>query len=159
MTESANPQQEIKDLILALDRKFETQLAALDRKLDVQLAALDKKLDVQLGALDKKIDIQFLEVRSEIKEVRSAVKEVEIKLKEEIRRIEEKLSEKMDGLGKRLDQQEFISRGAIVTLVAGITTGFIKYLFFLIPDFSLLASCITAWISMVDQREVYTKGY
>jgi len=36
----------------------------------------------------------------------------------------------MDGIGKRLDNQEFISRGAIITLVGGVLTGLVKYLFF-----------------------------
>jgi hypothetical protein len=42
------------------------------------------------------------------------------------------LSGKMDGYGQRLEQQKFVSRGAVVALVVGITSGLIKYLFFTI---------------------------
>ncbi|MGY2794757.1 hypothetical protein ACVWVQ_001827, partial [Thermostichus sp. MS-CIW-36] len=55
---------------------------------------------------------------------------IEAQLNERINGMEGKLSEKMDGIGKRLDNQEFISRGAIITLVGGVLTGLIKYLFF-----------------------------
>ncbi|MFS8873528.1 hypothetical protein NW870_10850 [Synechococcus sp. R50.1] len=48
---------------------------------------------------------------------------IEAQLNERINGMEGKLSEKMDGIGKRLDNQEFISRGAIITLVGGVLTG------------------------------------
>jgi hypothetical protein len=109
MTEATTP--DIRDLILALDKKIDTQFRDLDKKLD---------------AMDKKIDVQNSELKSEIQRVELSL-EKQISLNgAEIKRLEEK----MDGFGKRLDQQEFISRGAIITLLAGVATGFIRYLFF-----------------------------
>ncbi|NJK63841.1 MAG: hypothetical protein HC921_15155 [Synechococcaceae cyanobacterium SM2_3_1] len=62
---------------------------------------------------------------------------VTVELGREIQQLEERfegdisrLEERMDGFGKRLDPQEFISRGAILTLIAGTATGLIEYLFF-----------------------------
>ncbi len=37
-----------------------------------------------------------------------------------------RLEEKVDGVGKRLENQEFISRGVLVTLIVAILGGFAK---------------------------------
>jgi hypothetical protein len=37
-----------------------------------------------------------------------------------------RLEEKVDGLGKRLENQEFISRGVLIALIATILGGFAK---------------------------------
>ncbi|GAB4217998.1 MAG: hypothetical protein OHK0012_24850 [Synechococcales cyanobacterium] len=94
--------QDLKDMILSLEKL---------------ILNLDKKIDLGLTELNRKIDVGLAEVRVEIAEVRGEVK---------------RLEEKVDGLGKRLDNQEFINRGAILTLVGAVTTGLVKYLFF--PD-------------------------
>ena len=65
--------------------------------------------------LDKKIEVGLAEVRVEITEVRGEIKRVE---------------EKVDGVAKRLDNQEFISRGAIVTFLGTILAAVTKYIFF-----------------------------
>jgi len=58
--------------------------------------------------LDKKIEVGLAEVRGEIKRV----------------------EEKVDGVAKHLDNQEFISRGAIVTFLGAILAAVTKYIFF-----------------------------
>lgn len=114
MTNAAT-EPDLRDLILAIDRKIDTRFNELDKKIDTRFYELDKKIDTQyheldkrIDGLDKKIDVQITEVKAEIR----------------------RLEEKIDGFGKRIDQQEFINRGAILALIAGVTTGFIKYLFF-----------------------------
>lgn len=89
--------QEIKDLIINLDRKFDTKILELD----------------------KKIEVNFAELKGDIKE-----------LKVDIKRVEEKLEAKMDGIDKRLGNEEFISRSAFTAVVVGVSTGLVKYLFF-----------------------------
>ncbi len=69
-------------------------------------------------------------LQGELKRLEERIDGVEAKLTERINGVETKLTEKMDGIGKRLDNQEFISRGAIITLVGGVLTGLVKYLFF-----------------------------
>ncbi|MEN9231687.1 MAG: hypothetical protein Q6L68_12345 [Thermostichus sp. DG02_5_bins_236] len=133
----SDPNQELKDLILALDkkldgfdRKFETQITELktevrlvrtelEAKIDLSRSELEAKIDLSRSELEAKIDLSRSELEAKIDLSRS---ELEVKIAE--------LSAKMDGYGKRLDQQEFVSRGAILALVVGVASGFIKYLFF-----------------------------
>ncbi len=110
-----NPDQEIKDLILALDRKLD----GFDRKFETQIADLKNDVRLVKTELEAKIDLSRSELEAKIDLSRT---ELEVKIAE--------LSGKMDGYGKRLDQQEFVSRGAVLALVVGVTSGFIKYLFF-----------------------------
>jgi len=82
--------QKIKDLVINLDRKFDTKILELD----------------------KKIEVNFAELKGDIK------------------RVVEKLEAKMDGIDKRLGNEEFISRSAFTALVVGVSTGLVKYIFF-----------------------------
>ncbi len=82
--------QKIKDIVINLDRKFDTKILELD----------------------KKIEVNFAELKGDIK------------------RVVEKLEAKMDGIDKRLGNEEFISRSAFTALVVGVSTGLVKYLFF-----------------------------
>jgi len=108
-----DPNQEIKDLILALDKKLELSLSELNRKIDVGLS---------------EVRVEIAEVRIEIAEVRGDIKRLET----EIKSVETNLSVKLDGLSKRVENQEFVSRGATLALVGGLVTGMVKLLFF--PD-------------------------
>ncbi len=122
--------QELKELILAMDKKMDVQYQELDKKIDLQYQRLDQKMEVGFRDLHAQID----GVKAEIKQVETRlegkIQQVETRLEGDLKRVEEKLTEKIDGLGKRLDFQEFISRGAILTLVGGVLTGFVKFLFF-----------------------------
>ncbi|MCJ2543612.1 hypothetical protein [Thermostichus vulcanus] len=122
----SDPNQELKDLILALDkkldgfdRKFETQITELKNEVRLVRIELEAKIDLSRSELEAKIDLSRSELEAKIDLSRS---ELEVKIAE--------LSGKMDGYSKRLDQQEFVSRGAILALVVGVASGFIKYLFF-----------------------------
>ena len=50
----------------------------------------------------------------------------QVRLEAEIKRVEETLSLKVDGLSKRLENQEFISRGVLVALIVTIVGGFAR---------------------------------
>ena len=82
--------------------------------------------------LDKKIEVGLAEVRGEIKRVEEKLTGEINRLDTEIKSVEANLSAKLDGLGKRVENQEFVSRGATVALVGGLVTGMVKLLFF--PD-------------------------
>lgn len=114
--------QELKDLILSLDKKFEAQLLQLDNK---------------IMQLDKKIDVQFVELKGEIQRVEAKIQHVEDNLSIEIKRGDEKLSgeiklvdERLNGMEKRLGNEEFINRSAFTVLFASAMAGLTKYLFF-----------------------------
>ncbi|MEN9231234.1 MAG: hypothetical protein Q6L68_10035 [Thermostichus sp. DG02_5_bins_236] len=151
--------QEIKDLILALDkkldgfdRKFENQITELKsevRLVKTELQAeiglarteLEAKIDLTQNQLEAQISLTRNELEAQISLTRNELEaqisltrnELESKISLAQTGLEGKIAElsgKMDGYGKRLDQQEFVSRGAIVALVVGVASGFIKYLFF-----------------------------
>jgi hypothetical protein len=124
MSEPTNQDiQDIKDLILAMDAKFEKKFDALDAKFEKKFDALDAKFEKKFDALDKKIDTKFLELKVEITKV-------EERLGGEIKRVDARL----DGIDKRLGTEEFISRSALVALVAGALTGLVKFLFYMPPN-------------------------
>ncbi|GAB4213410.1 MAG: hypothetical protein OHK0012_09490 [Synechococcales cyanobacterium] len=141
----SDPTQEIKDLILALDkkldgfdRKFEMQIADLKSEIRLVKTELQSEINIVRAEaqqiqiqLEAKIDLSHRELEAKIDLSRS---ELEAKIDLSRSDLEGKIAElggKMDGYGKRIDQQEFISRGAILALVVGVTSGFIKYLFFM----------------------------
>jgi len=93
--------QDLKDLILALDKKME------------------------VGFTELKGEISRVEIQ-----LTGEIKRVETELKGEIKRVEDKLTEKAVGIDKRLGNEELVSRGAFISIfVAGITS-FTKYFFF-----------------------------
>jgi hypothetical protein len=91
---------------------------------------LEKQIEKQILSLDKKIDTNFLELKAEIQRVEdslgSEIKLAEEKLGGEIKRIDARL----DGIDKRLGNEEFVSRSAFVAIVVAMLGGLTKYLFF-----------------------------
>ncbi len=129
----SDPNQEIKDLILALDkkldgfdRKFEAQISDLKSEIRLVRTELHAEIELTRSELQSEISLSRSELQSEISLSRSETQQAKIEVEGKIAEI----SGKIDGYGKRLDQQEFVSRGAVVALVVGVASGFIKYLFF-----------------------------
>ncbi|MEB3338788.1 MAG: hypothetical protein VKJ46_15065 [Leptolyngbyaceae bacterium] len=90
---------------------------------------LTYSLEEILTRLEQKIDKQFTEVNQRLDKVDDRLTKLEIgqaetreKLSGEIRTLDEKI----DGIGKRLDNQEFINRGVIVGLIVGLLAGVAK---------------------------------
>jgi peptidoglycan hydrolase CwlO-like protein len=98
--------QELKDLILNLEKLF------------LSLEKTVQNLEKIVQNLDKKIDIQFIELKSDIRSV-------EERLGGEIKPVEEKIN----GIDKRIGNEEFISRGALTAVFVSISAGVIKFLF------------------------------
>ena len=80
-------------------------------------------LELKLSELDKKLETGLIKLESEIKQV-------ENKLEGEIKRVEGILSAKMDGIDKRLSNEEGITRAVFGGLILAVGAGVIKYLFF-----------------------------
>jgi predicted nuclease with TOPRIM domain len=78
------------------------------------LGQITQKLD----RLDEKIDKKFDTLQQAITDLKVAQARLEEKLMGEIRA----LDEKVDGLSKRIDNQEFVNRGILVALVVAILT-------------------------------------
>ncbi|MGK7954080.1 MAG: hypothetical protein AB4063_02240 [Crocosphaera sp.] len=92
-------------------KRIEGKLDKIDEKFEAKLDKLDEKFETKLDKLDEKFETKF------------------DKLDERLNTIEVgqgKLEEKVDGLGKRLDNQEFINRAVLVGLIIALLGGLAK---------------------------------
>ncbi|MEA5511303.1 Bdr protein [Crocosphaera sp. UHCC 0190] len=96
-----------------LDDKFETKFEQLENKFETKLDKLDEKFDAKFEILDEKVDHLQKDVISLTGDVKT-------------------LDAKVEGIGKRLDTQEFINRSVVVGFVLAIGTGAVKLFF---PNF------------------------
>ena len=107
-----------------MDRQFaevNKQFAEVNQKMDRQFAEVNK----QFAEVNQKMDRQFAEVNKQFVEVNQKLNKLEIgqvELSGEIKTLEEKVS----GIDKRLDNQEFINRGVLVALIVALIGGAAK---------------------------------
>jgi chromosome segregation ATPase len=112
--------KELKDLIIAFRDDIKAEIK------DIKAEIKDIKSDIkriEIGQAEIKGDIKALDER-----LTGQVKALDEKLTGEIKTINAKL----DGLGKRLENQEFLSRSVVVGLVLAFAAGLVKLFF---PDF------------------------
>jgi archaellum component FlaC len=86
-----------------IETSLKEVLEKLERKIDDQYKGLEQKLD----KLDGKID----NIAKDVNELKVSVA---------------RLDEKVDGLSKRLENQEFVSRGVLIALIVAILGSFAK---------------------------------
>jgi len=113
MSEITN--QDLKELILAMDKKFDQRFA---------------EVNLQFADMDKKMEVGFAEIKGEIKRVETELKRVEEKLIAKIDGVDGKLTEKMSGLDKRLGNEEIINRSVLLGFFATALTSATKFFFF-----------------------------
>ena len=90
------------------------------------LTRLEDKIDARFD----KIDGRFEKVDRQLAEMNQRLTKLEVgqaELSGEIKTLESKV----DGLGKRLDNQEFLNRGVVVTVLAALIAGGAKLFGFL----------------------------
>jgi len=88
-------------------------------------------LEEILSRFEQKIDRQFAEVNQKLEKIDDRLNKLEIgqaELSGEIKTLDEKVS----GIGKRLDNQEFINRGILVSVIIALLGGAAK-LFDILP--------------------------
>jgi septal ring factor EnvC (AmiA/AmiB activator) len=111
---------------------LEDVLDRFEQKMDRQFAEVNQKMDRQFAEVNQKMDRQFAEVNQQFAEVNKQFAEVNQKLnKLEIGQVElsgeiKTLDEKVSGIDKRLDNQEFINRGVLVALIVALIGGAAK---------------------------------
>lgn len=76
------------------------------------------KIDARFDKLERKVD----KVGEDVSDLKTNLARVEAELKGEIKVLEEKV----DGMTKRVDAQEFINRGVIVGLLLAVLGGLTK---------------------------------
>ncbi len=111
---------------------LEDVLERFEQKMDRQFAEVNQKMDKQFSEVNQKMDRQFAEVNKQFVEVNKQFAEVNQKLnKLEIGQVElsgeiKTLDEKINGIDKRLDNQEFLNRGVLVALIVALIAGAAK---------------------------------
>ncbi len=90
------------------------------------IVALDKKVDIQASEIKGEINLVRAEVLQAKTELSGKIDQMKTELNGQIERV----GEKLEGVSKRVDQQEILSRTAFAGLLVAVTSGFIKYLFF-----------------------------
>jgi predicted nuclease with TOPRIM domain len=104
---------------------LEDVLDRFEQKMDRQFAEVNQKMDRQFAEVNQKMDRQFAEVNKQFVEVNQKLNKLEIgqvELSGEIKTLDEKVS----GIDKRLDNQEFINRGVLVALIVALIGGAAK---------------------------------
>ena len=100
----------LKEILTRLEGRFD--------KLETKIDKLDGKIDKvveDLSDFKTKVAENFGALRSDLARVENSLKG-EVKV----------LSEKIDGIAKRVDTQEFINRGVIIGLILAVLGGFAK---------------------------------
>jgi predicted nuclease with TOPRIM domain len=103
---SNTPIQIATDLSQVLER-IEQKIDKLDEKFETKIDKLDEKFETKLDTLQK--DVTDLKVG-------------QTKLLGELKTLEAKV----DGIGKRIDNQEFVNRGIVIGLIVTIIGGAAK---------------------------------
>jgi chromosome segregation ATPase len=129
----------LEDVLDRFEQKMDKQFAEVNQKMDRQFAEVNQKMDRQFAEVNKqfaevnqKMDKQFAEVNKQFAEVNKQFAEVNQKLnKLEIGQVElsgeiKTLDEKVSGIDKRLDNQEFLNRGVLVALIVALIGGAAK---------------------------------
>lgn len=109
MTEPTN--QDIKTLLLEMDKR----MMQMEKGIDTRFTDLEKCMDKRFNAME----VQFAEIKGEINCVETKIDGVQAKL-----------DARLDGLEKRLSNEEIISRSVVGALLISVTTGLVKLLFF-----------------------------
>ena len=111
----------LEDVLDRFEQKMDRQFAEVNQKMDRQFAEVNQKMDRQFAEVNK----QFAEVNKQFAEVNQKLKKLEIgqvELSGEIKTLDEKVS----GIDKRLDNQEFLNRGVLVALIVALIGGAAK---------------------------------
>jgi chromosome segregation ATPase len=105
---------------------IEDILARIEDKMDARFEKLDarfEKIDRQFERLENKMDTRFAEVDQRLNKLEVGQAELSGDIKA--------LEEKVDGIGRRLDNQEFLNRGVAVAVLAALLAGSAKLFGFL----------------------------
>ena len=124
--------QKIEKQFAEVNQKMDRQFAEVNQKMDRQFAEVNQKLDRQFAEVNQKMDRQFTEVNQKFTEVNKKLETIDGRLnKLEISQAElsgeiKTLEEKVSGIDKRLDNQEFINRGVLVAVIIALISGVVK---------------------------------
>jgi chromosome segregation ATPase len=140
----------LEEILSRLDQKIEKQFAEVNQKMERQFTEVNQKMDRQFTEVNQKMDRQFAEVNQRFTEVNQKFTEVNQKMDRQFAEVNKKLEtidgrlnkleigqaelsgeiktleEKVSGIDKRLDNQEFINRGVLVAVIIALISGVVK---------------------------------
>ena len=140
----------LEEILSRLDQKIEKQFTEVNQKMDRQFTEVNQKMDRQFTEVNQKMDRQFAEVNQKFTEVNQKFTEVNQKMDRQFAEVNKKLEtidgrlnkleigqaelsgeiktleEKVSGIDKRLDNQEFINRGVLVAVIIALISGVVK---------------------------------
>ncbi|MEI6446156.1 MAG: hypothetical protein WCO29_24270, partial [Nostocales cyanobacterium ELA583] len=93
--------------------------------IEKQFTEVNQKMDRQFAEVNQKMEKQFTEVNKKLEIIDGRLNKLEIgqaELSGEIKTLEEKVI----GIDKRLDNQEFINRGVLVAVIIALISGVVK---------------------------------
>jgi DNA anti-recombination protein RmuC len=99
----------LEEFLERFEQRIERRFAEMDLKMDKQFAEINQKMDKQFAEVNQKMDKQFAEVNQKL--VHLEIGQVE--LLGEVKTLDQKVT----GIEKRLDNQEFINRGVLVAVI------------------------------------------
>ena len=104
---------------------LEEILSRLDQKIEKQFTEVNQKMDRQFAEVNQKMEKQFAQVNQKLEIIDGRLNKLEIGQAEQSGEIKT-LEEKVIGIDKRLDNQEFINRGVLVAVIIALISGVVK---------------------------------
>ncbi|KHG42367.1 MAG: DUF4164 domain-containing protein [Aphanizomenon flos-aquae KM1D3_PB] len=117
--------QKIEKQFTEVNQKMDRQFAEVNQKMDRQFTEVNQKMEKQFSEVNQKMEKQFAEVNKKLETIDNRLNKLEIgqaELSGEIKTLEEKVI----GIDKRLDNQEFINRGVLVAVIIALISGVVK---------------------------------
>ncbi|MBD2277593.1 MAG: DUF4164 domain-containing protein [Dolichospermum sp. DEX189] len=117
--------QKIEKQFTEVNQKMDRQFTEVNQKMDRQFTEVNQKMDRQFSEVNQKMEKQFAEVNKKLETIDNRLNKLEIgqaELSGEIKTLEEKVI----GIDKRLDNQEFINRGVLVAVIIALISGVVK---------------------------------
>jgi hypothetical protein len=111
--------QELKELILALDKRMEIGFSEVRSEIKL----VEERLTGRINQVEEKLTGRINQVEEKLT---GRINQVEEKLTGRINQVEEKLT----GIDRRLANEELVSRGVFIALAGGVVTGLTKFFFF-----------------------------
>ncbi|MDJ0659731.1 MAG: hypothetical protein QNJ42_09600 [Crocosphaera sp.] len=116
MNEPATVKYSLEDILKKIDDKLDRMEEASTQRFE----KLESKLESSQRDFEQKLDSFQRDVNQKLDTLQKDVTDLKVG--------QAKLEEKVDGLGKRLDYQEFINRGVIISLLAAVLGSLAKML-------------------------------
>ena len=97
--------------------------------IEIELAKILERIEQNLADFRKETEQNFADFRKETNQRLTNLEIGQARLEEKLIGETKTINAKLDGLGKRLDTQEFINRSVVVGLVLAIAAGVVKLFF------------------------------